>query len=237
MRPPPPRRVYGNGMPSSAGAIRPTGAEVDVASGNLTFNDSGVLTAGGERGLGLLQLLPGGEPEPEDSARIRLRIRRGHHDPVPHSFYHQLPDPGRLRAGYLDERKRQLGGRHIGPLLQWPDTQPLPGNPRQLQQSPGGLPGRAATSFQRLWNSGVAYTNTPGSAGLGNINANSLEQSNVDLRHGIRKDDRCPEGLPGQLEGNYHHRRDASGIDAAQEVIIPARGDFAPRVFTVNSLT
>ena len=35
--------------------------------------------------------------------------------------------------------------------------------------------------YSETLDSGVAYTNSPGEGGLGKINPNSLEQSNVDL--------------------------------------------------------
>ena len=44
-----------------------------------------------------------------------------------------------------------------------------------------GLTRMGGNLYSETLESGVAYTNAPGEGGLGNINSNSLEQSNVDL--------------------------------------------------------
>ena len=47
--------------------------------------------------------------------------------------------------------------------------------------NPWGLTRLGGNLFGETYESGVAYTNAPGVGSLGNINPNSLEQSNVDL--------------------------------------------------------
>lgn len=47
--------------------------------------------------------------------------------------------------------------------------------------NPNGLRKEGGNLFSETIDSGVAYTNSPGSGALGGISANSLEQSNVDL--------------------------------------------------------
>jgi flagellar hook protein FlgE len=47
--------------------------------------------------------------------------------------------------------------------------------------NPWGLDRLGGNLFGETYESGVAYTNAPGTGSLGNINPNSLEQSNVDL--------------------------------------------------------
>ncbi len=47
--------------------------------------------------------------------------------------------------------------------------------------NPEGLTREGGNLFGKTIESGNAYTNAPGESGLGQINPNSLEQSNVDL--------------------------------------------------------
>ena len=47
--------------------------------------------------------------------------------------------------------------------------------------NPWGLERMGGNLFSETYKSGVAYTNAPGVGALGNINPDSLEQSNVDL--------------------------------------------------------
>ncbi len=72
--------------------------------------------------------------------------------------------------------------------------------------NPWGLSREGGNLFAETLESGVPLTSAPGENGLGKINPNSLEQSNVDLATEFVKMIICPEGFPGEFQGYYHHR-------------------------------
>ncbi|HEY3277594.1 MAG TPA: flagellar hook protein FlgE [Syntrophorhabdaceae bacterium] len=157
-----------------------TGADTQVATGNLTFNDSGVLTAGGDPIPVNFNFSQGASA----NQMIDLVFGPGSGGgtttqyPIASTTNFQTQDgyaPGTLTSLSVSSDGVLSGHYSNGQILDlYQLTLASFSNPQGLTREGGNL-------FTATVDSGVAYTNTPGAGGLGNINANSLEQSNVDL--------------------------------------------------------
>ncbi len=157
-----------------------TGVDTEVASGTLTFNDSGVLISGGEPVSVTFDFSQGASP----AQKIDLVFGSGSGGgtttqyPIASTTNFQTQDgyaPGTLTSVSVSTEGVISGHYSNGQIINlYQVTLASFSNPQGLTREGGNL-------YSATVSSGVPYTNTPGSGGLGSINSNSLEQSNVDL--------------------------------------------------------
>ena len=157
-----------------------TGTDVDVAAGYLTFNDSGTLISGGDPIPVNFNFSNGASPNqpidlvfgPQSGGGTTTQY------PIASTTDFQTQDgypPGTLTSISVNTEGIMSGTYSNGQIIDlYQITLASFNNPQGLTREGGNL-------YAETLESGVAYTNAPGEGGLGNINSNSLEQSNVDL--------------------------------------------------------
>jgi flagellar hook protein FlgE len=148
--------------------------------GYLRFNSNGVLTSGGETHTINFDFSNGAQP----NQKIDLVLGSGSGGgsttqyPMASTTNFQTQDgyaPGSLTNVTVSTDGTISGNYSNGQVLNlYQVTLASFNNPWGLTRLGGNL-------FGETYESGVAYTNAPGVGSLGNINPNSLEQSNVDL--------------------------------------------------------
>jgi flagellar hook protein FlgE len=148
--------------------------------GYLRFNSNGVLTSGGESHTINFNFSNGAQP----NQKIDLVLGPGSGGgsttqyPMASTTNFQTQDgyaPGSLTNVTVSTDGTISGNYSNGQVLNlYQVTLASFNNPWGLTRLGGNL-------FGETYESGVAYTNAPGVGSLGNINPNSLEQSNVDL--------------------------------------------------------
>ncbi|MBA4417580.1 MAG: hypothetical protein C0392_06690 [Syntrophus sp. (in: bacteria)] len=161
------------------GSDSSTQADIDVQAGYLTFNNTGTLTNGGNP-VEVTFNFASGAP----NQKINLVFGSGSGGgtttqyPIASTTNFQTQDgypPGVLQSVSVSTEGVISGHYSNGQILDlYQVTLANFNNPQGLVREGGNL-------FSSTVNSGVAYTNAPGQGGLGKINPNSLEQSNVDL--------------------------------------------------------
>lgn len=157
-----------------------TGTDIDVASGYLTFNDSGVLISGGDPIPISFDFSNGASANqpidlvfgPQSGGGTTTQY------PIASTTDFQTQDgypPGTLTSISVSTEGIISGTYSNGQIIDlYQITLANFNNAQGLTREGGNL-------YSETLESGVPYTNAPGEGGLGNINANSLEQSNVDL--------------------------------------------------------
>jgi flagellar hook protein FlgE len=156
-----------------------TQADIDVQAGYLTFNNSGTLISGGDP-VEVTFNFSSGAP----NQKISLVFGSGSGGgtttqyPIASTTNFQTQDgypPGVLQNVSVSTAGVISGHYSNGQILDlYQLTLANFNNPQGLTKQGGNL-------FSETIESGVAYTKAPGEGGLGSINSNSLEQSNVDL--------------------------------------------------------
>ena len=151
-----------------------------MAAGYLTFNDSGVLISGGDPIPVNFNFSNGASPNqpidlvfgPQSGGGTTTQY------PIASTTDFQTQDgypPGTLTSISVNTDGIISGTYSNGQIIDlYQITLASFNNPQGLTREGGNL-------YSETLESGVPYTNAPGEGGLGNINANSLEQSNVDL--------------------------------------------------------
>ncbi len=156
-----------------------TQADIDVQAGYLTFNNSGTLTSGGDP-VEVTFNFSSGAP----NQKINLVFGSGSGGgtttqyPIASTTNFQTQDgypPGVLQNVSVSTDGVISGHYSNGQILDLYQVTLANFNNAQ------GLTKQGGNLFSETIESGVAYTNAPGEGGLGSINSNSLEQSNVDL--------------------------------------------------------
>ncbi len=148
--------------------------------GYLRFNNNGVLVLGGEPQT--ISFDFGGGAQPNQLIDLVLGSRSGGGSstqyPLASTTNFQTQDgyaPGELTNVTVNTSGVISGHYSNGQIL----------NLYQISlanfNNPWGLERLGSNLFAETYKSGVAYTNAPGVGALGNINPDSLEQSNVDL--------------------------------------------------------
>ncbi|MCX8111215.1 MAG: flagellar hook protein FlgE [Syntrophorhabdaceae bacterium] len=148
--------------------------------GNLVFNNKGTLISGGDPITVKFNFSQGAEAN-QPIALIFGKDSGGGAStqyPIASTTNFQTQDgypPGVLQNVTVSEEGIISGHYSNGQILDlYQITLANFNNPQGLKREGGNL-------FAETLASGPAYTNAPGSGGLGKINSNSLEQSNVDL--------------------------------------------------------
>jgi flagellar hook protein FlgE len=163
-----------------SGTDSASGQDEDVKWGYLTFNNNGVLTSGGEAQKVSFNFSQGAEAE--QSVEIVFGVNSGGGSttqyPIASKTNFQSQDgypPGVLMNVTVNQDGIISGHYSNGQILDlYQITLANFNNPWGLHREGGNL-------FSGTIESGSAYTNAPGEGGVGKINPNSLEQSNVDL--------------------------------------------------------
>jgi flagellar hook protein FlgE len=157
-----------------------TGTDIDVSAGYLTFNDSGTLISGGDPHSISFNFSNGASANqpidlvfgPQSGGGTTTQY------PIASTTDFQTQDgypPGTLTSISVNTDGIMSGTYSNGQIIDlYQITLASFNNPQGLTRMGGNL-------YSETLESGVAYTNAPGEGGLGNINSNSLEQSNVDL--------------------------------------------------------
>ena len=157
-----------------------TGTDIDVAAGYLTFNDSGTLISGGDPIPINFNFSNGASPNqpidlvfgPQSGGGTTTQY------PIASTTDFQTQDgypPGTLTSISVNTEGVISGTYSNGQIIDlYRITLASFNNPQGLTREGGNL-------YSETLESGVPYTNAPGEGGLGSINSNSLEQSNVDL--------------------------------------------------------
>jgi flagellar hook protein FlgE len=157
-----------------------TGVETDVASGYLTFNNTGRLINGGDPISISFDFSQGAEPGQTIELVFGSDSGGGTTTqyPIASTTNFQTQDgypPGVLTSVTVESDGTISGHYSNGQILDlYRITLAKFNNANGLGREGGNL-------FSETLESGVAYTNAPGEGSLGKINPNSLEQSNVDL--------------------------------------------------------
>jgi flagellar hook protein FlgE len=162
------------------GADSATGQDQDVKWGYLTFNNNGVLIAGGDA-----QTVPFNFSQGAMAGQT-IQLVFGANSgggtttqyPIASKTNSQTQDgypPGTLESTAVSDTGVISGNYSNGQILDlYQITLANFNNPEGLERKGGNL-------FSQTIASGNPYTNVAGQSGLGQINPNSLEQSNVDL--------------------------------------------------------
>ncbi len=156
-----------------------TQRDVDVQGGYLTFNNSGTLISGGEP-VEVTFNFSSGAPNQDISLVFGSGSGGGTTTqyPIASTTNFQTQDgyaPGVLQNVSVSTEGIISGSYSNGQILNlYRLTLANFNNAQGLTREGGNL-------FSETVESGVPYTNAPGEGGLGSINPNSLEQSNVDL--------------------------------------------------------
>jgi len=157
-----------------------TGSDIDVAAGYLTFNDSGTLISGGDPipiNFNFSNGASANQPidlvfGPQSGGGTTTQY------PIASTTDFQTQDgypPGTLTSISVSTEGIISGTYSNGQIIDlYQITLASFNNPQGLTREGGNL-------YSETLESGVPYTNAPGEGGLGSINSNSLEQSNVDL--------------------------------------------------------
>jgi len=148
--------------------------------GYLRFNNNGVLVSGGDPQSIIFNF--GGGAEPNQTIDLVLGTKSGGgastQYPLASTTNFQTQDgyaPGELTNVTVNTDGVISGHYSNGQVLSlYQISLANFYNPWGLQRDGGNL-------YTQTYKSGIAYTNAPGVGSLGNINPNSLEQSNVDL--------------------------------------------------------
>jgi len=157
-----------------------TGEDTLAGWGELVFNNKGTLMTGGNPVTVYFDFSQGAELN-QPIALIFGRESGGGAStqyPIASTTNFQAQDgypPGVLQNVTVSQEGVISGHYSNGQIIDlYQITLANFNNPQGLQREGGNL-------FRETIESGPAYTNAPGSGGLGKINPNSLEQSNVDL--------------------------------------------------------
>jgi flagellar hook protein FlgE len=157
-----------------------TGTDVDVAAGYLTFNDSGTLISGGDPIPISFDFSNGASPNQPIDLVFGSQSGGGTTTqyPIASTTDFQTQDgypPGTLTSISVNTEGVMSGTYSNGQIIDLYQITLANFN------NPQGLTRMGVNLYSETLESGVPYTNAPGEGGLGNINSNSLEQSNVDL--------------------------------------------------------
>lgn len=151
-----------------------------VGWGDMVFNNKGTLISGGDPVIVKFNFSQGAEPDQKIALVFGSDSGGGASTqyPIASTTNFQTQDgypPGVLQSITVSEEGIISGHYSNGQILDlYQITLANFNNPQGLKREGGNL-------FAETLNSGPAYTNAPGSGGLGKLNSNSLEQSNVDL--------------------------------------------------------
>lgn len=157
-----------------------TGKDTLVDWGALVFNNKGTLMTGGDPVTVSFNFSQGAEPGQKIDLVFGNQSGGGASTqyPIASTTNFQTQDgypPGVLQSVTVSLEGVISGHYSNGQIIDlYQITLANFNNPQGLQREGGNL-------FRETIDSGPAYTNAPGSGGLGKINPNSLEQSNVDL--------------------------------------------------------
>jgi flagellar hook protein FlgE len=157
-----------------------SGQDTDVKWGYLTFNNNGVLTSGGDPMQVSFSFSQGAEANQAIDLIFGSDSGGGSTTqyPIASKTNYQNQDgypPGTLTSVTVDQKGVISGHYSNGQILElYQITLANFNNQQGLSREGGNL-------YSETVESGGAYTNAPGDGGLGKINPNSLEQSNVDL--------------------------------------------------------
>ncbi|HON85660.1 MAG TPA: flagellar hook-basal body complex protein, partial [Syntrophorhabdaceae bacterium] len=157
-----------------------TGEDTLVDWGDLVFNNKGTLISGGDPVTVSFDFSQGANPDQEIALVFGSQSGGGASTqyPIASTTNFQTQDgypPGVLQNVTVSEEGVISGHYSNGQILDlYQITLANFNNPQGLKREGGNL-------FAETIDSGPAYTNAAGSGGLGKINSNSLEQSNVDL--------------------------------------------------------
>lgn len=157
-----------------------SGADTLVDWGELVFNNKGTLVTGGDPVTVYFDFSQGAEPHQPIDLIFGKQSGGGASTqyPIASTTNFQTQDgypPGVLQNVTVSQEGIISGHYSNGQIIDlYQITLANFSNPQGLQREGGNL-------FRETIDSGPAYTNAPGSGGLGKINPNSLEQSNVDL--------------------------------------------------------
>lgn len=163
-----------------SGADSATGLDTEVRSGYLTFNNNGVLTTGGDPVTATFNFSMGAEQGQKVDLVFGSASGGGSTTqyPIASKTSYQSQDgypPGVLENVTVSQEGIISGHYSNGQIL---DLYQLTlANFNNLQ----GLKREGGNLYSETLESGTPVTNPPGNGGLGKINPNSLEQSNVDL--------------------------------------------------------
>ncbi|HOJ43378.1 MAG TPA: flagellar hook-basal body complex protein, partial [Syntrophorhabdaceae bacterium] len=156
------------------------GEDTLVDWGELVFNNKGTLMSGGDPVTVSFDFSQGAEKGQKIELIFGNRSGGGASTqyPIASTTNFQTQDgypPGVLQNVTVSQEGVISGHYSNGQIIDlYQITLANFNNPQGLQREGGNL-------FKETIASGPAYTNAPGSGGLGKINPNSLEQSNVDL--------------------------------------------------------
>jgi len=157
-----------------------TGKDTLVSWGDMVFNNKGTLISGGDPIIVKFDFSQGAEADQPIALVFGSQSGGGASTqyPIASTTNFQTQDgypPGVLQNITVSEEGVISGHYSNGQILDlYQITLANFNNPQGLRREGGNL-------FAETLDSGPAYTNAPGSGGLGKINSNSLEQSNVDL--------------------------------------------------------
>ncbi|MCX7965495.1 MAG: flagellar hook protein FlgE [Syntrophorhabdaceae bacterium] len=157
-----------------------TGKDTLVKWGTLVFNNKGTLMSGGDPVTVSFDFSQGAEPGQKIDLVFGKDSGGGASTqyPIASTTNFQTQDgypPGVLQNVTVSQEGVISGHYSNGQIIDlYQITLANFNNPQGLHREGGNL-------FRETIDSGPAYTNAPGSGGLGKINPNSLEQSNVDL--------------------------------------------------------
>ncbi len=157
-----------------------TNRDTLVGWGNLVFNNRGLLISGGEPRALLFNFSQGALPGQKIELIFGSKSGGGASTqyPIASTTNFQTQDgypPGVLMNVTVSSEGVISGHYSNGQIIDlYQITLAKFNNPQALYKEGANL-------YSETVESGPAYTNSPGSGGLGKINPNSLEQSNVDL--------------------------------------------------------
>ncbi len=163
-----------------SGTDSASGQDETVKWGYLTFNNNGVLISGGEPQAISFSFSQGAEPHQMIDLVMGAQSGGGSTTqyPIASKTNFQNQDgypPGVLMNVTVNQEGIISGHYSNGQILDlYQITLANFNNPWGLSREGGNL-------FSETIESGSPYTNAPGEGGMGKINPNSLEQSNVDL--------------------------------------------------------
>jgi flagellar hook protein FlgE len=165
-------------MAELSAADSSTGVNTLVGSGTLTFNSKGALTAGGTPPTLSVDFSQNADPGQSIDLAFTGSGGTTTQYPIASTTSFETQDgypPGVLQSVSVATDGTMSGTYSNGQILAlYQITLASFNNPSGLTREGGNL-------YSETLASGVPFTNAPGEGGLGKINANSLEQSNVDL--------------------------------------------------------